>query len=80
MAVQPGLCRIWSETRNTGFLTTRLISGPDVRLVGGRGNYEGRIDWNYDGEWSSVCDVQFDDKDASVVCKSLGFTAGYIYY
>ena len=23
--VQPGLCRIWSETPNTGFLTTRLI-------------------------------------------------------
>ena len=24
-AVQPGLCRTWSETPNTGFLTTRLI-------------------------------------------------------
>ena len=26
MAVQPGLCRTWSETPKTGFLTTRLIS------------------------------------------------------
>ena len=25
MAVQPGLCRTWSETPKTGFLTTRLI-------------------------------------------------------
>ena len=25
VAVQPGLCRIWSETPKTGFLTTRLI-------------------------------------------------------
>ena len=24
MAVQPGLCRTWSETQKTGFLTTRL--------------------------------------------------------
>ena len=24
-AVQPGLCRTWSETQKTGFLTTRLI-------------------------------------------------------
>ena len=24
--VQPGLCRIWSKTPNTGFLATRLIS------------------------------------------------------
>ena len=27
MAVQPGLCRTWSETPKTGFLTTRLIYG-----------------------------------------------------
>ena len=25
MAAQPGLCRTWSETPKTGFLTTRLI-------------------------------------------------------
>ena len=25
MAVQPGLCRTWSKTPKTGFLTTRLI-------------------------------------------------------
>ena len=25
-AVQPGLCRTWSATTKTGFLTTRLIS------------------------------------------------------
>ena len=25
-AVQPGLCRTWSETPKTGFLTTRLVS------------------------------------------------------
>ena len=26
MAVQPDLCRTWSETRKTGFLATRLIN------------------------------------------------------
>ena len=26
VAVQPGLCRTWSETPKTGFLRTRLIS------------------------------------------------------
>ena len=26
MAVQPGLCRTWSETPKTGFLTTRLVN------------------------------------------------------
>ena len=28
VAVQPGLCRTWSETPKTGFLTTRLIFLP----------------------------------------------------
>ena len=28
MAVQPGLCRTWSKTPKTGFLTTRLIFEP----------------------------------------------------
>ena len=52
----------------------------DIRLIGGRGNYEGRIDVYYAGQWgSSICSVGFDDKDASVVCRSLGFTSGYIY-
>ena len=26
VAVQPGLCRTWSDTPKTGFLTTRLVS------------------------------------------------------
>ena len=30
VTVQPGLCRTWSETPKTGFLTTRLICEPIV--------------------------------------------------
>ena len=33
MAVQPGLCRTWSETPKTGFLTTRLISDGHVAQI-----------------------------------------------
>ena len=32
VVVQPGLCRTWSETPKTGFLTTRLISDPSKNL------------------------------------------------
>ena len=31
MAVQPGLCRTWSENPKTGFLTTRLICSVQVK-------------------------------------------------
>ena len=32
VAVQPGLCQTWSETPNTGFFTSRLISSPFLRI------------------------------------------------
>ena len=33
VAVQPGLCGTWSETPKTGFLTTKLIFGFEVRSL-----------------------------------------------
>ena len=32
VVVQPGLCRAWSETPKTGFLTTRLICHGSIVL------------------------------------------------
>ena len=49
-----------------------------VRLVRGRSDAtnEGLIQVYYNGAWGTVCDDGFDDADATVVCRQLGFGGG----
>ena len=44
-----------------------------VRLTEGTDNTTGRLEVCEYGRWGSVCSYKFDNKDAIVACKQLGY-------
>lgn len=51
-----------------------------IRLVGGDSN-SGRVEVLYRGQWGTVCDDDFDNNDAVIICEMLGkATANVVAY
>ena len=46
----------------------------EVRLVGGSGPHEGRVEVCFNSQWGRVCPNLWDNNDATVVCRQLGYS------
>ena len=46
----------------------RIVDGPTVR--------EGRVEIHRLGVWGAICDDNFTDEDATVVCRESGYDVG----
>ena len=47
-----------------------------VRLVNGSTPYEGRVEVCVNNHWGTICDDQWDTREATVVCRQLDLTNG----
>ena len=49
-------------------------SGTDIRLVNGDTKYDGTVQICYNGVWGAVCGSNWDNTDANVTCRQLGYS------
>ena len=67
--------RNWGNN-NCGHGEDVSISCFTARLTGGSGSREGRLEVYHNGTWGTVCDDQFTNAEAGVVCYMLGYGHG----
>ncbi|WAR30644.1 MSRE-like protein [Mya arenaria] len=53
-----------------------ISAATQIYLSGGRGPYEGTVHVRHNNQWGTICDDNFDNNDALVVCRMLGYFDG----
>ena len=62
------------------FLIERECNDTEVQLVDSQSPYDGRVEICIDGVWQTVCDDNWDKRDAAVVCRQLGYNGSKFYH
>ncbi|XP_076372395.1 lysyl oxidase homolog 2-like [Tachypleus tridentatus] len=51
----------------------RAVTEGDIRLVGGHTACQGNVEIYHFGQWGSICDDEWDKREADIVCRLLGY-------
>ncbi|WAQ95363.1 DMBT1-like protein, partial [Mya arenaria] len=62
------------ETNCSSSISAGINCKTPIRLVNGTGPQSGRVELKYRGQWGTICDDNFDDLEANVICNMLGFS------
>ncbi|XP_028408110.1 protein bark beetle-like [Dendronephthya gigantea] len=71
---------VLTKMSNNSMGNTRTIGNEGIRLADGGSYKVGRLEIFVHGKWGTVCNEWFDEKDAQVACRQLGFMKAKRYY